>query len=138
MHAATAVRLAAVAMGLAVIGPGCSSSETDTTPTISAADCSDQVRLDGVVYTSHGSTQRRASRHSSAEAAECHDVGKDPAGSFFPEDPRQVATWTFPGYAPEKVLGVRYDKRSFGIFVADTVSNARAERILRQLRKPRG
>jgi hypothetical protein len=99
----------------------------------SSADCAAQVRADGVVYTSNGTTEHRASRYASAERADCHDVGNDAAGSVFPDEPDRVATWTFEGYAPTKVLGVRYSKDAFGVFVADSVSAEESQRIYADL-----
>lgn len=101
-----------------------------------SSDCQAQVRADGTVYTSYGYTERNASKHSVAERADCHDVGKGPAGSVFPENPQQVATWSFRGYPPEEVVGVRFDKDMFAVFVADSVPDAARERIYRGLDQP--
>lgn len=45
-----------------------------------SSDCSAQVRAEGIAYTSHGYTERSATRHSSADAALCEDTGPDAAG----------------------------------------------------------
>ncbi len=121
----------AVWLTLSFIVVGCSPDGSPQT----SSDCSAQVRVDGIAYTSHGYTDREASRHSVAEAAECHDVGEDAGGSVFPEQPRQVTTWSFRGYPPEEVLGVRFDKDSFAVFVADSVPLSERERIWRELAK---
>jgi hypothetical protein len=56
-----------------------------------ASDCSAQVRAAGIIYTSHGYTDRKASRHSVADRADCDDSGEDAAGSAFSDpDPRVV------------------------------------------------
>ena len=125
-------RLLGAAPLLPVLLAGCSA---DDNPQI-AGECSAQIRTDGTVSTSHGYTDLVASRHSVAEAAECHDVGEDAAGSVFPERPRQVATWSFRGYPPTTVLGVRFDKGSFAVFVADSAPVAQRERILQELAEP--
>ncbi len=104
----------------------------------SSADCAEQVRTDSVVYTSHGVTERQPRRHASAERAECEDVGKDAAGSVFPDDPTRVATWAFDGYPPAAVLGVRYGNGSFGVFIADSLSVEERERIHEDLVGGRG
>lgn len=104
---------------------------------VGAADCSAQVRVNGVVYTSHGYSDQQATRFAPADQAECHDGGEEPAGSVFPDDPGQVTTWTFQGYPPQKVLGVRFDEESFAVFVADNVSERESERIFEALAKPR-
>ena len=101
-----------------------------------AADCAGRVRADGTVYTSYGHTERRASRHAAAEVAACHDVGEDPAGSVFAEHPKRVTTWSFRGYSPGEVLGVRLDAGSFEVYVADSVPSVERERILRELSGP--
>lgn len=92
-----------------------------------------QVRADGIVDTLHGYTERKASKYSSAEVADCQDVGPDAAGSVFPEPPRNVATWTFTGYPPAKVLGVRSGRDSFAVFVADFVAPEEREQIYEDL-----
>ncbi|MCD6638990.1 MAG: DUF6281 family protein [Nocardioides sp.] len=127
------MRIAVVTISLALtfIVSGCSEDGGSE----SSGDCSAQVRADGIVYTSHGYTERKASRHSVADQAVCEDVGEDAAGSVFPEHPQQVTTWSFRGYPPEVVLGVRSDKDSFAVFVADSVPDAERERIYRDLRR---
>lgn len=103
---------------------GCSATSTQ-----SSADCAAQIRVAGVVYTSYGTTNRGAARHVEADEAECHDVGADAPGSVFADTPRQVRTWTFTGYSPDEVLGVRHGRNGFEVFVADTVQPDDRERI---------
>lgn len=88
------------------------------------------------MYTSHGFTERDATRRSVADEAECHDVGEGAAGSVFSRHSRQVTTWTFSGYPPEKVLGVRLGDGLFGVFVAESVQSPERERIFLELQKP--
>ncbi|MDO9354340.1 MAG: DUF6281 family protein, partial [Solirubrobacteraceae bacterium] len=128
------MRTAVVAMSLtlAFTLSGCSGGGGGSQ---TSRDCSAQVRADGIVYTSDGYTGRNASRHSVADQADCDDVGEDAAGSVFREHPRQVATWRFPGYPPEEVVGVRFDTNSFAVFVAESVPDAERERIYRDLRR---
>ena len=131
------MRTAVVVMSLtvAIIVSGCSGNGG---PGGASSDCQAQVRADGIVYTSYGYTERKASRHSVADQAECHDVGtmeEVPAGSVFTDNPKQVTTWSFRGYPPDEVLGVRFDKSSFAVFVADSVPDAEQERIYRDLRR---
>lgn len=115
--------LAAMVLG------GCSMDSGSET----SSDCASQVRADGVVYTSYGHTEHSATEFSSAEEADCDDVGDDAAGSVFPEEPRQVTTWAFPQYPPEDVLGVRFDQDTFAVFVADTVPPEKRDRIYKAL-----
>jgi hypothetical protein len=115
-----------VAVTLAVVVSGCAG----TGGAEGSSDCAAQVRADGVVYTSHGYTDRRPSKHSWAEEADCDDVGADPAGSVFPESPRHVTTWRFADHPPAKVLGVRTgDTDTFAVFVADSVPPDERDRI---------
>lgn len=126
------VAVGTVAVTLCLAMTGCAGSGGSQT----SSDCSAQVRADGIVYTSYGHTEREASRHSVADRAECHDVGENAAGSVFPEHPEHVATWSFRGYPPEEVLGVRFDTDSFAVFVADSVPDAERANIFRELAKP--
>lgn len=123
------VAVVVISLTLSFIVSGCSGNGGTQT----SGDCSAQVRVDGVVYTSHGFTDRKASRHSVADRADCDDVGEDAVGSVFPDHPKQVTTWSFRGYPPEEVIGVRFDKNSFAVFVADSVPEAERERIYREL-----
>jgi hypothetical protein len=100
-----------------------------------AADCSARVRLDGRVYDEGGFTDRSASRLGVAEEAACYDVGENPPGSGFLDHPRQVTVWSFPGLAPEEVLGVRVDEETFRVFVVESLPRADADRIVRELHR---
>jgi hypothetical protein len=127
-----------VAVTLAFVVTGCAGNGGSQTAgnggSQTSSDCSAQVRADGIVYTSHGYTERSATKHSSAEEADCEDVGPDAAGSVFPESPRHVTTWTFANYPPAKVLGVRSgNKDSFAVFVADSVPPDERDRIYEDL-----
>lgn len=113
---------------VSVVATGCSQAGTQ-----SSADCPDQVRVEDVVYTSWGQTERPANSHAKADQAECDDAGESPNGSVFPDDPVQVRTWTFEGYPPEMVLGIRYDTNALGVFIADTVPVEERERIYEDL-----
>lgn len=105
---------------------------------VSSQDCSAQVRRDGVVYTSYGYTHRHATEFGTADEADCHDVGPNAEGSVFSEDARQVTVWSFRGFAPARVLGVRFDKESFAVFVAESVPRGDIDAIVRDLgRSPR-
>jgi len=93
------------------------------------------VRLNERVYTSHGYTDRAASRFAEADEAECHDVGQNPPGSVFPDNPRHVTAGSFAGYPTDKVLGVRFDEDSFGVYVADSVPRTESDRIYKELQR---
>lgn len=99
----------------------------------SAADCTNQIRYDGRVYSSYGHTDRDAISFGEAEEAECHDVGVGAAGSVFPDDPARVTTWSFAGYPTDEVLGVRFDEDTFAVYVADGLPRAKSDRIFREL-----
>lgn len=126
MKAALAIPSVALSLALS----GCANGERSP----SSSDCQAQVRAAGIVYTSYGSTGRSATKLSSAEVADCDDVGVDPAGSIFPESPRTVATWRFASYSPSRVLGVRSGSAdSFTVYVADSVSQEERRQIYKGL-----
>jgi hypothetical protein len=89
--------------------------------------------LHGVIYSGHGYTDQEATSLGAADEAVCHDVGRDAPGSVFPDDPHQVAVWTFAGYPPDQVLGVRFGQDSFVVFIAESVPRPQADRILSEL-----
>ena len=101
-----------------------------------AVDCQAQIRVDGATFTSYGSTQREAKRHGTADQAECHDTGLEPAGSVFSAEPPQMETWRFDGYPPAEVLGVRSVRDSFEVYVADSLPDDERDRILEELGRP--
>ena len=95
------------------------------------------MRVDGTIYTSYGHTERSAIRYSSADEADCEDVGQDAAGTAITEHPRQVTTWAFSGFPPKKVLGVRVDQDSFTVFVAQSLPTRSATGSTRTLPRRR-
>lgn len=102
--------------------------------TPATSDCQAQVSTDGATYTSYGDTERSAVQYGSAERAECRDNGDESTGNLFTDDAESVTTWTFDGYDPLMVLGVRYNADTFAVFVADDVPEAEQKRIYRDLR----
>ena len=123
MRVAAATALVVVAAWLA----GCSESEE------TAADCAQQIRLDGVVYTGWSATTTDAQRFGDAERADCDDSGADPGGSSFGDEPDSVTVWSFEGYSPNEVLGVRLDQESYTIFIADSVEDSDRDNLVRKL-----
>jgi hypothetical protein len=133
VHEATVVSVKVASMTTALaLGLGLASCSADG-ESATSGDCQIQVGADGTSYTSYGHTRRSALRYSSADEADCEDVGEDADGSVFPEHPRQVTTWAFSGFSPVKVLGVRIDQESFVVFVADSVPPEERDRIYRNL-----
>ena len=122
----------AVAVTLALVTAGCASG-TNAPEGSAAYECTMQIRLDGVIYSGYGYTDQEATRLGTADEAVCHDVGRDAPGSVFPDDPNQVAVWTFTGYAPDQVLGVRFGQDSFAVLIAESVPRHQADRILSEL-----
>lgn len=127
------MRAAAATASLVLGGilSGCSADNSSA-----EGDCAAQIRVDGEVYTSHSFTDRQATRHGTADRADCDDAGEDAAGSVFSDDPEQVTTWSFSGYPSDNVLGVRFDEDSFAVFVADSLPEEERERLSDELSKP--
>jgi len=98
-----------------------------------ASDCDTQVRVDGITYTSVGIAEHEATKFSTAELADCDDVGKDARGSVFPEHPRPVNTWKFPGYPPSEVVGIRFEHDSLAVLVADSIPREERNQIFEDL-----
>lgn len=121
-------RMRALLVVASIMLSGCSTGGA------SEADCQQQVRLDGVVYTGWSVAEVDAQRFGEAEVADCDDTDEDARGSYFAEEPEYVAVWSFDGYPPEHVLGVRFDKRSYTVFVDESLSDRDRDRIIRQLR----
>ncbi len=96
-----------------------------------AADCAAQVRFHGAVYTGYGSTGHPGVRAGTADLADCQDVGLDPAGSVWPDDPTQVAVWSVRGYSSDEVLAVRLSRDLVEVFVADSLPSRERDGVLR-------
>ena len=127
-------KLAVAALVFAVVG--CSGNSTGGQQ--SAQECTRQIRLDGVLFNGYGYTERPATRFSTADEADCDDVGPSPRGAVFSDDPPEVVVWSFAEYPPEEVLGVRFGEDSFAVFVAESVPRQEIDRIIRELSKPDG
>ena len=112
---------------LAVVLTACSSPDETT------ADCSNQVRFDGTVYTGYAFTDREATEVGVADKAECHDVGEDAEGPVFGDDPEQVEVSSFEGYSPGEVVGVRFDDQRYEVYFAESLSSMDIERIAEEL-----
>jgi hypothetical protein len=120
-----------VTFGLAFLLAACG---MNTPEGPAAFECTPQIRMNGKVYTGYGYTDRQATKFTKADEADCHDVGRDPAGSVFPDSPRQVEVWTFADYSSKQVVGVRFNEDTFSVFIAQSVPRDEAERIERELR----
>lgn len=130
-HAVRMRIVAAVLVGVSFALSGCASDPTATGA--DTADCSAQIRSEGVVYTSHGYSEREAKKLGTAQQADCQDVGEDAPGSVFSDSSEPVTTWTFEGYPPTMVLGVQFDAHTFAVFVADSVPAEDRDRIYLEL-----
>jgi hypothetical protein len=106
-------------------------------PTASPArECAAQIRLEGSTYTGAGYTDMRGTQFSSADQADCEDVGPSPRWSVFSDNPEQVAVWSLPGYSTEEVVAVRFNEDLFTIFVADSLPRGEIDRLVRELSSP--
>lgn len=118
-----------VAVTLSLAAVGCSTGGGQG----SAGDCNNQVRADGIIYTSVGIIDREATRFSTADLADCDDAGADAHGSVFPEHPQRVDTWEIPGYSTDEVLAIRLDQESLDVLVSEAIPAEERERILDDL-----
>lgn len=98
------------------------------------ADCAQQVRLEGVVYTGWSATTADAQRLGDAERASCDDNGSDAKGAYFADEPERVTVWSFDGYSPDEVLGIRLDKNSYTVFIAVSLADGDRDSLVRELR----
>ena len=105
-------------------------------PDETTADCSNQVRFDGTVYTGYAFTDREATEVGVADKAECLDVVEDAQGPVFGDDPEQVDVSSFEGYSPDEVVGVRFDDQRYEVYFADSLSSIDIERIAAELTGP--
>lgn len=126
-------RDAIVGLTVMLVVAGCASDPAPQSPPVTTADCTQQIRVQGVVYSGYGHTDHEATEVGTAEQAECHDMGPSPEGSVFGNDPSQVVVFAFDGYPTDEVVGVEFARGSFAVFVAERVPSDRSDEILQQL-----
>ena len=104
-------------LGLLVLA-GCTTPESSP-PT---QDCAVAVRHQGTVYVEAGLTTHPGTRVGKADLSSCDDMGEDPRGTYFPEDPDHVTVWSFRGQDPDRVLGVRAPGGVRRVLVAENLT----------------
>ena len=113
-------------LGLLVLA-GCTTSESSP-PT---QDCAVAVRHQGTVYVEAGLTTHRGTRVGEADLSSCDDMGEDPRGTYFPEDPDHVTAWSFRGQDPGRVLGVRAPGGVRRVLVAENLTGPERRELAR-------
>jgi hypothetical protein len=132
MRAPRPVRTVTTALALGLLTSACG-GQVGAGPA-GSADCSTQIRADGVVFSSYGFTRHDATEHGVARESVCEDVGSHARGSVFTGESRHLTTYRIYGYPPSQVLGVRYPHLPrLAVFVADSVGHADRDRIYREL-----
>lgn len=124
-----------VLAGLSTLTTGCSECVT------TSADCGSVVRHEGVLYSVYGETEAAARPIGEAEQAACDDVGSgcdEPRGSYFPDDPTEVAVHAIEGYSTSRVLGVAGSDGSLQVGVAQSMDRSEVEEIVRDLTRQGG
>jgi hypothetical protein len=124
-----------VLAALSLMTTGCSGCVTAT------ADCGSVVRYGGVLYTVYGTTEAAARPIGEAEQAACDDVGSgcdEPRGSYFPDDPTEVAVQAIEGYSTSRVIGVAGSDGSVQVGVAQSMDQSEVEEIVRDLTRQGG
>ena len=133
MSNGSCVRGAIAALTMMIAAAGCAGGATSQAGRTTTADCTQQIRFQGIVYSGYGHTDEEATELGTADAAECHDVGPNAAGSVFEDNARQVTIWSFDRYPTDEVVGVEFDEDTFAVFVAEGVPSGRTEQIVREL-----
>jgi Family of unknown function (DUF6281) len=98
-------------------------------PGSGTADCDNQVRYQGTVYTHRGFSSQDVARVGMADASNCSDTGPDARGPYFPANPRQVEVLAFDGIPTSEAIGVRYGE-PVELYVSEDVTPARADQIV--------
>lgn len=106
-------------------GGGCEGAE---------ADCTSQVRLDGVVYNGYGTLPAEVTPIGDVERAECSD-GCDARGSYFPDDPETEEAFAIEGHDPSEVVAVHWRKNRYTVYVVESMSDQETEELFAELRR---
>ena len=92
-------RVPLMIFGAALLLLGCASS-TGT------ADCATTVRYEGSIYRESGFTDTVADEIGMVDLADCDDMGADAQGSYFSDNPEQVAAWSLPGKDVARLIAI--------------------------------
>jgi len=86
------------------------------------------VRFAGTVYVEGGSTTRDGVSLGQGEESSCADVGREAGGTYFADDPAQVALWSLEGLDPAHVVAVQ-ELGGFRVFLAEDLSASDRQEI---------
>ncbi|MBY9076071.1 DUF6281 family protein [Nocardioides sp. WL0053] len=90
------------------------------------------IRFEGVVYVEGGFSKQAVEHLGRADRASCGDMGRpDPRGTYIADDAARVPVWSFPGYDPALVVGVRESGQTFRVLFAEDLPTI-AKREIRQ------
>jgi hypothetical protein len=104
-----------VVLALAVAATGCG------TKSPFRDSCAAQLRSGAITYVEAGFSDRHVERLGRAQVTTCAAAGR--------RRPATVTTWSFRGYDPQRVVGVR-DHGVYRVFVADDLDGAERQRIM--------
>jgi hypothetical protein len=115
--------IAAVVMSVLLVGCGGS-------PNSGASDCVMKVRREGTTFAEVAFSGHQATRAGQADRSDSDDMGAEARGAYFPTDPDQVDVWSFDGYDPREIIGVRQSDGTFAVFVAETMPEAEVDDVI--------
>ena len=118
------MRWALTAVAMSVVIAGCGGSTTST------SDCVTLVRQAGTTFREVAFSGHQATRAGQADRSDCDDIGVDTRGAYFPADPDQVKVWSFDGFDPSEVIGVGQWDGKVGVFVAETMPEAKVDDVI--------
>lgn len=96
-------------------------------------DCSQQVRLDEEVYNAGVITKQSPQGDiTRVEVSDCADVGRDPAGAYFPDDATVISAQIYG--EDDEVLGVPLDEGTWQVYLAESISPAERRQFLSTLK----
>jgi hypothetical protein len=104
-------------------------------PDSGTSDCGSAVRFQGVRYDEAAySAQLAVQRLGLGVHSLCGDVGPHPRGTYFAARSPQLSVWSFPGYDPSRVVGVRHRGHALvGVYLARALSPSEEQALMRSL-----
>jgi hypothetical protein len=115
-----------LALALLATLEGCSD------PSAAPGACPEAIQLDGRTYVARDTVPRQDPTKDMGIRGVCEDV--DPAeGMSFPSGGEAVAISTFEGFDVESVIGAEGREGEFYVYLAEDVSERRADKIVRHL-----
>ena len=122
--------ISVIALGGIVLFVALFVAESGNDNKVGSADCTNQIRLSGVVYSQVGyADAANVVKVGPATKAACRDGG-GAGGSVFGPGAQRVQAWGFPAVSVERAVGVRFADHRFGVYVREPMNDNEIQELI--------